>query len=284
MNLKKYIISPYIFWSLVFTIVPLILIFYFAFNDGSGNFTLNNILKSFSYFRVFVRSTYLGIISTAICFIIAYPVAYFMSKCSRKCQNILKVLIMLPMWVNILLRTYAWLTILEYNGILNKTLLFFNLPRSNLINTDISIILGMVYNFIPYMILPLHSSISKIDKKIFEAARDLGASKKKIFFKILLPLSTPGIISSITIVFVPSVSTFVISSILGGSKNILIGDLIEMQFLGTSYNPYFGSALSLILMFLVFIFTFLINSLETKSKGSNALVLLKSNRQSKRSI
>ena len=284
MKLKKYIILPYIVWSLVFSIIPLILIFYYAFNDGSGNFTLDNILKSFSYFRVFVRSIYLGIISTVICFIIAYPVAYFMSKCSRKCQHVLKVLIMLPMWVNILLRTYAWLTILEYNGVLNNFLLFFSLSKSNLINTDISIILGMVYNFIPYMILPLHASISKIDKEIFEAARDLGASKRKIFFKILLPLNTPGIISSITIVFVPSVSTFVISSILGGSKNMLIGDIIEMQFLGNAYNPYFGSALSLVLMFLIFIFTFLINSLETKSKDSNALVLLKSNRQGKSGI
>ena len=278
MNLKKYIILPYIVWSLVFTIVPLILI------DGSGSFTLDNILKSFSYFKVFVRSIYLGIISTVICFIIAYPVAYFMSKCSKKCQNVLKILIMLPMWVNILLRTYAWLTILEYNGILNKILLFFYFPKINLINTDISIILGMVYNFLPYMILPLHASILKINKKIFEAARDLGASKRKIFLRILLPLSVPGIISSITIVFVPSVSTFIISSILGGSKNILIGDLIEMQFLGNSYNPYFGSALSLVLMFLVFIFTFLINSIETKSKDSNALLLLKSNRQGKSGI
>ena len=284
MKSKKYIILPYIVWSLMFTIIPLVLILYFAFNDGYGNFTLNNVLKSFSYFKVFVRSIYLGIISTVICFVIAYPSAYFMSKCSKKCQNVLKILIMLPMWVNILLRTYAWLTILEYNGIFNKVLLFFNFPKINLINTDISIILGMVYNFLPYMMLPLHASISRINKKIFEAARDLGASKRKIFLRILLPLSVPGIISSITIVFVPSVSTFVISSILGGSKNILIGDLIEMQFLGNAYNPYFGSALSLVLMFLVFIFTFIINSLESKSKDSVALAVLKTDKRNKNDL
>ena len=266
MRSKKYVILPYIIWSILFSVIPLILILYFAFNDGHNNFTLNNILRSLDYFRVFVKSMHLGIVSTAICLIISYPIAYFMSRCPKKLQNNIKILVMLPMWINILLRTYAWLTILEYNGILNKFLLFFNFPKLNLINTDVSIILGMVYNFIPYMILPLHASLSKIDKELFQAARDLGASKRKIFFKVLLPLSVPGIISSITIVFVPAISTFVISSILGGGKNMLIGDLIEMQFLGASYNPYFGSALSLVLMFLVLIFTFIINGLDKKAK------------------
>ena len=183
---------------------------------------------------------------------------------------------MLPMWINILLRTYAWLTILEGNGVLNQVLAFFKLPKINVINTDIAVILGMVYNFLPYMILPLHASISKIDKKIIEAARDLGASRRQIFFKIILPLSIPGIISGVTIVFVPSVSTFVVSNILGGGKSLLIGDLIEMQFLGSAYDPFFGCALSVVLMFFVFIFVFLINRLDTNEVEASEKKLKKS--------
>lgn len=263
MNAKKCIL-PYFIWSILFTVIPLILVFYFAVTNESGNFTLKNITKTLDYTGIFIKSIYLGIVSTVICLLVSYPVSYFISRCSKKWQNILTLLVMLPMWINILLRTYAWLTILEYNGILNKLLLFLHLPKLNLINTDIAIILGMVYNFTPYMILPLHASISKINKDITAAARDLGASKGKIFFRILLPLSVPGIISGVTITFVPAISIFVISNILGGGKCMLVGDLIEMQFLGTAYNPYFGSALSLVLMVVVFIFIGLINGVSNK--------------------
>jgi len=264
MNSKKCAL-PYIVWSFVFTIIPLLLVFFYAIKSEDGSFTFFNILMSFKYIGVFVKSFYIGIVSTVICLFVAYPLAYGVSRCSPKWQNILNLLFMLPMWINILLRTYAWLTILENNGVMNQVLTFFNLPKISVINTETAVILGMVYNFLPYMILPLHASISKIDKKIIEAARDLGASKRQVFFKIILPLSVPGIISGVTIVFVPSVSTFVVSNILGGGKNLLIGDLIEMQFLGSSYDPFFGCALSVVLMLFVFIFVFLINRLDNSN-------------------
>ena len=270
MNSKKCAL-PYIVWSFVFTIIPLMLVFFYAIKSEDGSFTFLNILSSFRYIGVFVKSFYIGIVSTVICLFVAYPLAYGVSRCSPRWQNILNLLFMLPMWINILLRTYAWLTILENNGIINQVLTFFHLPKINIINTDAAVILGMVYNFLPYTILPLHASISKIDKKIIEAARDLGASKRQVFFKIILPLSVPGIISGVTIVFVPSVSTFVVSNILGGGKSLLIGDLIEMQFLGSSYDPFFGCALSVVLMLLVFVFVFLINRLDTNNIHENML-------------
>lgn len=268
MNSKK-CAFPYIVWSFVFTVVPLLLVFFYAIKSEDGSFTFLNILSSFKYIGVFIKSFYVGIVSTVICLFVAYPLAYGVSRCSPRWQNILNLLFMLPMWINILLRTYAWLTILENNGIMNQVLTFFHLPKINIINTDAAIILGMVYNFLPYTILPLHASISKIDKKIIEAARDLGASKRQVFFKIILPLSVPGVISGVTIVFVPSVSTFVVSNILGGGKSLLIGDLIEMQFLGSSYDPFFGCALSVVLMFFVFVFVFLINRLDTSNTREN---------------
>ena len=268
MNAKKSVL-PYLLWAFLFTIIPFVLIFYYALVDENGHFTFHNIAGSFSYISVFVKSFYIGITSTAICLFIAYPLAYRISRCSLKWQNILNLLFMLPMWVNILLRTYAWLTILENNGLLNQLLTLLRLPNVKIINTDAAVILGMVYNFLPYMILPLHSSISKIDKRIIEAAKDLGAGRGKILFKILLPLSVPGIISGVTMVFVPSVSTFVVSNILGGGKTVLIGDLIEMQFLGSSYDPFFGCALSVVLLIFVFIFIWLINKSGTQKTDIN---------------
>ncbi len=265
MSSKKCVL-PYLCWSFLFAIVPFLLVLYYAFSSENGNFCLSNVLNSFYYIGVFVRSFYIGVVSTAICLLIAYPVAYIASRYSQKWQNILSILFMLPIWVNILLRTYAWLTILENNGLFNQFLSFLHLPKISLINTEAAVILGTVYNFLPYMILPLLSSISKIDKKVVEAARDLGASKRKVFLKIILPLSVPGIISGVTVVFVPSVSTFVVSNLLGGGKYLLIGDLIEMQLLGSSYNPFFGCALSLVLTVLVFVFIWLINNVGENSE------------------
>lgn len=198
--------------------------------------------------------------------------AYYISKVKFKFQSIFIMLLMVPMWTSFLLRTYAWMTILEYNGLLNKFFVFLGFNKINMINTPGAIIFGMVYNFIPYMILPIYTVISKIDKKIIEAAQDLGANKFKIFSKIILPLSVPGIVSGITMVFVPSVSTFVISKMLGGGSILVIGDLIEMQFLGNSYNPHVGSAISLILMLIIFLCTGIMNKVDAGSNKETMVV------------
>lgn len=252
----------YIIWMIIFTIVPMVLILFFTFTDKSGNFTFDNILNVGHYSSIFLRSIGLGALSTIICMVLGYPLAYIISKIPIKTQSIVIMLIMLPMWINFLLRTYAWMTILENNGLLNKFFSIFGIPPISLINTSGAVVLGMVYNFLPYMVLPIYSAISKIDKRIIEAAQDLGAGRRKVFSKVLLPLSIPGIISGITMVFVPAVSTFIISKMLGGGSNILIGDLIEMQFLGSTYNPHLGSAISFILMILIFISIGIMNQFD----------------------
>lgn len=245
---SKVLLFPYLLWVLLFTIVPLFLVIFFAFTDKSNNFTLANILEVGKYSYVFANSIFLGTIATLVCLILAYPLAYLISKASAVRQRVLVILIMLPMWTNFLLRTYAWMTLLENNGLINSLLSCFGLKPLAFINNQSAVILGMVYNFLPYMILPIYTSISKIDKKIIEAAQDLGANRRSVLTKVVLPLSLPGVASGLTMVFVPAVSTFIISKMLGGGSNILIGDLIEMQFLGSSYNPHLGSAISLVLM------------------------------------
>ncbi len=255
----------YIIWMTLFTLIPMALVLYFAFTNPMGKFTLDNIINVGRYSSIFLKSIWLGALSTIICLLIGYPLAYMISKVNTKYQNIMVMLIMLPMWMNFLLRTYAWMTILENNGIINNILSSIGIAPLSLINTSGAVVLGMVYNFLPYMILPIYSIIVKIDKKIIEAAQDLGAGKRKVFSKILLPLSIPGIISGITMVFVPAVSTFIISKMLGGGSNILIGDLIEMQFLGNSYNPHLGSAISLVLMILILISIGIMNRFDRSS-------------------
>lgn len=250
---SKWLSLPFSVWLFVFIVVPLVLIVFFAFTGENNNFTLDNFSQVSKYSGVFIKSILLSAVATVICLIVGYPFAFIISRMSEKTQGIMVILIMLPMLMNFLLRTYAWMTILENNGVLNNLLRFFHLPTFQFINTKGAVILGMVYNFLSYMILPIYSVLSKIDRRIIEAARDLGADRFKVFSKIILPLSMPGIISGVTMVFVPSVSTFIISKMLGGGANILIGDLIEMQFLGNSYNPHLGSAISLILILLVLI-------------------------------
>ncbi len=251
--MKKVMMVPYYIWIILFIIVPFLLIVLFAFTTKTGDFTFENIISVGKYSNVFLKSILLGGIATLASLIISYPFACVISKQSKNVQNFLIMLIMIPMWMNFLLRTYAWMTILENNGLINNFLAFLGFDRVDLINTSGAVVLGMVYNFIPYMILPLHSSISKIDKRIIESAEDLGAGRVKVFSKVLIPLSIPGIMSGVTMVFVPSVSTFIISKMLGGGANLLIGDIIDMQFLGNSYNPHLGSAISLVLMFLILI-------------------------------
>ncbi len=260
---------PYIVWMAIFTLVPMLLVLVFAFTDKSWNFTFENIINVGYYSNIFLRSIWLGAISTAICLLLGYPLAYIIVKIPAKKQGIIVMLIMLPMWMNFLLRTYAWMTILENNGLLNKVLSFLGVSHPvSFINTSGAVVLGMVYNFLPYMILPIYSAISKIDKKIIEAAQDLGAGRSKVFFKVLLPLSLPGVISGVTMVFVPAVSTFIISKMLGGGAHILIGDLIEMQFLGSTYNPHLGSAISFVLMILIFISIGIMNQFDDSDELS----------------
>ena len=247
----KLISAPYTIWMTLFIIVPMGLVAFFAFTDKSGAFTLDNIARVGQYSNVFLRSIWLGALATFISLLLGYPLAYIIAKAAPNRQSFLILLIMLPMWMNFLLRTYAWMGLLSINGPVNAVLGVFGLGPFNILNTSGAVVLGMVYNYVPYMILPLYTSMTKIDQSLVEAAQDLGASTTKTLLRVLIPMSVPGISTGITMVFVPAVSTFVISRMLGGGSNLLIGDLIEMQFLGNSYNLNVGSAMSLVLMIIV---------------------------------
>ena len=251
MKRNKLFSIPYIIWMALFVVAPIVLVVLYAFTAADGGFTFANFTRMGNYFGVFVRSFWLALIATAICLVIGYPIAYLISKESKRFQRISMALIMLPMWMNFLLRTYAWMSILENTGLLNR--FFSAIGLINMINTPGAVVLGMVYNFLPFMILPIHSVIQKIDRNLIEAAQDLGSNNYHVFTKVIFPLSLPGVLSGITMVFVPAVSTFAISKLLGGSKDLLLGDLIEIQFLGSAYNPHLGSAISLVMMLVVVI-------------------------------
>lgn len=268
----KMLLFPYSIWMILFIIFPLVLVGLFAITGTDGGITFQNIINVGKYSGVFLRSIWLGAIATVICLIMGYPVAYFISKAAPHKQNLVIMLLMIPMWMSFLLRTYAWMTILEDNGILNNILRFIGLGGIRLINTQGAVVLGMVYNFLPYMVLPIYSILEKIDSQLVEAAQDLGASKVEVFSKVIFPLSIPGVISGITMVFVPAVSTFIISKMLGGGSNILIGDLIEMQFLGSSYNPGLGSAISLVLMVLIMICMGIMNQFDKDGDSEGIMI------------
>ena len=267
----KKLAYPYFIWMVLFTVVPLIIVVYYALTDGSGNFTIANLTSVSGYGSVFARSLLLALVATVICLIIAFPVGYFLSRLRVNKQHIMLMLVMLPMWMNFLLRTYSWMTILENNGLLNQLFqklgiiaLYNSITGSNLeyfsmMNTQGAVVLGMVYNYLPFMILPIYSVIVKLDYSLLEAARDLGANNVTVFRKVILPLSLPGVLSGITMVFVPSVSTFAISRMLGGGTELLLGDLIERQFLGGAYNPQLGAAISLVMMIIVVICMLVMN-------------------------
>ena len=256
---------PYVIWMALFVVAPIIMVVIYAFSAADGGFTLANFAKMGTYAVVFTRSFKLALIATLICLLIGYPLAYIMSKEGPRFQRVAMVLIMLPMWMNFLLRTYSWMSILENNGLLNQLFqkigliaLYNNLFGTDLqffrmMNTQGAVVLGMVYNYLPFMILPIYSVIIKLDPSLLEAARDLGANTFNVFRRVILPLSLPGVLSGITMVFVPSVSTFAISKMLGGGTELLLGDLIEQQFLGGAYNPYLGAAISLVMMIIVVI-------------------------------
>ncbi len=246
----------------VFIVVPLLMVAYFAFTDKDGNFTLENVASAGQYTNIFVRSIWLAIIATVICLIIAYPVAFMLSRMKKHHQSTMLMIVMLPMWMNFLLRTRAWVTILGNTGVINTLLGLVGLDPIKMLNTEGAVVLGMVYNYLPYMILPLYSVMVKIDQSVLEAADDLGCSYMTKLFRVIVPLSLPGITSGITMVFVPAISTFIISRMLGGGSNLLIGDLIEMQFLGNAYNPQLGAAISLVLMVIILLIMTIMNQFD----------------------
>lgn len=251
---KKLLSAPYLVWAVAFIIIPLLMVLYYGFTDKSGAFTFENIaaIATAEHGKALWISILLSVVSTIICLLLAYPLAMILNKMSTGSHSFLVLIFILPMWMNFLLRTLAWLTLLEKSGVINNILKFLHLPTINIINTPGAIILGMVYNFLPFMVLPIYNVLAKIDPNVINAARDLGANGFKTFLKIILPLSVPGIISGITMVFVPALTTFVISTLLGGNKILLIGNIIEMEFT-TSGNWNLGSGLSVVLMIFIVI-------------------------------
>lgn len=257
---KNFISFPYLFWMIVFILVPLLLVLLFSLTEGNVQnlFELKLTLDNFKrfidpvYLKVLSRSIWLALISTIICLILGYPMAMILARTDIKRRNMLVLLFVVPMWMNFLLRTYAWMALLGKNGFINKILGVFGVPALNLLYNNGAVILGMVYNFLPFMVLPIYSVLSKIDKNIIEAAEDLGSNRITVLNKIIFPLSLPGVVSGITMVFMPAVSTFIISRLLGGGQYMLIGNLVEQQFL-TVYDWHFGSAISIIMMLFILI-------------------------------
>ena len=259
--------TPYILWMLAFTLIPLGVVAYYAFTDpGTGSFSMKNILELQNYLPVLWQSVLYSLISALICLVLGYPVAYYIAHQGEVVQKILYMLVMLPMCMSFLLRTLAWVGLLQDTGIINNLLGLVGIGPIRMIRTPGAVILGMVYNYLPYMILPLYAIIVKIDNRLIEAAEDLGCNGFHVFTKVVLPLSMPGILSGLTMVFVPAVSTFYISQKLGGTDTVLIGDVIERQF-KQGNNANLGAALSLLLMILVFICTGIMNRLGADEEG-----------------
>lgn len=269
---KKLVDKPYILWSVLFIIAPLIMVVYYAFTDSTGAFSLQSIKAIPDYTSTILLSILYGIAATVICLVIAYPFAYFLSKLKFSTQSIMVLLVMLPMWMNFLIRTYSWMTILGDTGIINTLLNAVGLSSLKLINTGGAVILGMVYNFLPYMILPIYSVLSKMDRSLIEAAQDLGSNKFQIIKKVIMPLSLPGVLSGITMVFVPCVSTFYITQKLGGGQIVLIGDIIETQFQSAN-NYHLGASLSLVLMVLILLCLGIMNYLGADSESEGGVVI-----------
>ena len=289
--------APYVLWMALFVVAPLVLVLVYALTAetaGGWYLTLENFAGMAGYAAVFARSFLLAIVATVICILVGYPAAYLLTRTPPGFRRVANMLIMLPMWMNFLLRTYSWMFLLERNGFINNilgSLGFFHLLNGlngvlngafglalptdvayvEFLGTQGAVVLGMVYNFLPFMILPIFSVIEKIDPRVIEAAQDLGASSHQVFRKVIFPLSLPGVLSGVTMVFIPSVSTFVISRLLGGGTTTLLGDLIEMQFLGNAYNPHLGSAISLVMMVIVLVCMGLMNRF---GEGEGEAVLL----------
>lgn len=268
---SKLLDKPYAVWSALFIIVPLIMVVYFALTDKTGAFTVSNLAEIKTYFSTVLLSVLYGVAATVICLLIGYPFAYILSRHTVRTQRTMVLLVMLPMWMNFLIRTYSLMTILGDSGVINNFLSFVSLKPLHLINTPGAVILGMVYNFLPYMILPIYSVLSKLDNSFIEAAHDLGSSGLHTFRRVVLPLSLPGLLSGITMVFVPCVSTFYITQKLGGGQIVLIGDVIESQF--QSANNYnLGAALSLVLMILIFVCLGVMNCFDDATEDGGVVI------------
>lgn len=246
---------PYIVWMVVFTMIPIVMIGFTAFTDKQGNFSLEAFSKAFYYTDIFIKSLWIALISTAICLLLAYPLAYLITRMKKSTQNTVIMLLMIPMWMNFLLRIYAWVTLLQKNGPIDMALSLLGI-HGTYIGNSAAVVLGMVYEYLPFMVLPIYTVMSKIDNSLIEAAQDLGSNGFAVFKKVIAPLSVPGIISGITMVFVPSASTFLVAQYLGGTDDIMIGDVIDKIF-WTDQNT--GSAISLILMILIFVFLIIMN-------------------------
>ena len=268
---EKLVASPYIVWAALFIIVPLIFVAYYSVTDSNGNFTLEYIADIGRYKDVMLNSIWLGFIATVISLVLAYPLAYIMARSKANVQRTMMMLVMLPMWMNLLIRTYSMMSLMQDTGVINSVLSSLNLPNLHMINTQGAVVFGMVYNYIPYMILPLYNIMSKMDHSLIEAAEDLGGNKVTVFKNIILPLSMPGIASGFTMVFVPSVSTFYISKKLGGNTFSLIGDVIEMQF-KSSNNYNLGAALSMVLMVLIIICMMVMNRFTGDDDDGGVLI------------
>ena len=271
MNKKSFgsrlIAAPYLVWAVICIIVPSVIMVYFTLTDGSGAFTLANLAVIGKYKKAFGLSVFYAVIATVITLLLAYPMAYFMTKMKISSQRMIMLIVMLPMWMNFLIRTYSWITILANTGLINTLLQKLGLHPLRLINTPGAVILGMVYDFIPYMILPIYSVMSKLDHSLLEASADLGANGLSRLRRVILPLSLPGVISGITMVFVPSVSTFYISQKLGGNKTLLIGDAIEFLFNNGPDYYNVASALSLVLMVMILICLAVMNRFSDSEEG-----------------
>ena len=271
-------LTPYSIWAALFIVVPLIFVAYYALTDNSYHFTFENLKRFFTatssvgdkevrtYLVIFMRSLRLAVISTIICFLMGYPIAYIIARAPAKTQSILITLIMIPMWMNFLIRTYAWMTILQDTGILNGFLDMLHLGRVHIIGTETAVVIGMVYDYFPYMILPIYSVMAKLDVRLLEAAKDLGCNSFGVLRRVIFPLSLPGVISGINMVLVPSISTFYISQKLGNGKFYLIGDAIEGQYVAN--NLHFAAAIALILMVILLVCMALLQRIANKQAAA----------------
>jgi spermidine/putrescine transport system permease protein len=276
-NKLSWFAVPYVGWMALMVVIPILIMVVYAFTTADFEGTTENFSEMGLYASVFVRSFRLALIATLVCLFIGYPVSYWMAHEGPGFQRLAMALIMLPMWMNFLLRTYSWMSILENNGLLNQffraigLLDLLGVEYIPMIGTPGAVVLGMVYNYLPFMILPIYSVILKLDGSLLEAARDLGADSGRVFRKVILPLSLPGVLSGVTMVFVPSVSTFAISRLLGGGAQMMLGDLIEQQFLGGAYDPHLGAAISMVMMVIVVVCMVVMNRF---GEGEGEAVLL----------
>lgn len=273
---KKSYSFPYIVWMVIFIVVPLVLVLYYTFTESSMDgvrFTFDHVKAIFEplYLKVIGRSIYMSLIATVVCFVLGYPAAMILADKDFSKKTTMLILMVLPMWMNFLLRTYSWLSLLENEGLINRFLTSLGFTQIQMMYNNFAVVLGMVYNFLPFMILPIYSVLVKIDKNVIEAAKDLGANDRKVFMKVIFPLSMPGVVSGITMTFMPALSTFVISRLLSGGKITLIGNIVEQQFTVTG-NWGLGSALSLLLMVLIFISMIFINKYGDESVGTGGIL------------